>query len=192
MEYDKDILERTGIFVFNNALSPEVCKNIIKEFYDNPKEQFKGKTGAGYKPTLKNTTDYYIKGHNKYLLNNILKIALDKIIEARPGLKEYPLAANGFQFQKNEKGKGFFRWHSDYNLPDIESSRILAPIFYLNDVKEAGHTEFMYQKFSVKPEAGKLVIFPATWQYYHRGVTPKSEDKYIVTTFIIAPRGSVG
>ena len=28
-----------------------------------------------------------------------------------------------------------------------------------------------------------LVIFPSTWKYLHEGVVPKSNDKYIITTF---------
>ena len=31
---------------------------------------------------------------------------------------------------------------------------------------------------------GKLLIFPATWTYMHRGNVPISEDKYIVTGWL--------
>lgn len=184
MQYDKDILNKTGIFVFDNAVSTQICNDIIADFYANPKKQFKGLTGSGYKPNLKNTTDYYLKGKYADILNNVLKISLDLVLDARPHLKDLSLYGNGFQFQKNKKGQGFFKWHSDFNFLNLDELRILAPIFYLNDVEEGGHTEFMHQKFSIKPKAGKLVIFPATWNYYHRGVTPKSNNKYIVTTFI--------
>jgi hypothetical protein len=36
----------------------------------------------------------------------------------------------------------------------------------------------------VKPEAGKLLFFPATWTYPHRGMMPISNDKYIITGWI--------
>jgi len=188
MQYDKDILERTGIFLFENAVSSENCQKIIADFYTNEKEHFQGKLSRGVNTNVKNTTDYYLKGHQQEILTNSSLIALEKIVDVRQGLKELNLFCSGMQFQKNEKSKGYFRWHTDYNLNDLTTARILAPIFYLNDVEEGGETEFMYQKFSVKPKAGNLVIFPATWQYYHRGVVPKSNNKYIVTTFICSPR----
>mgnify|MGYP003346154397 CR=1 FL=1 len=34
----------------------------------------------------------------------------------------------------------------------------------------------------VKPEAGKVVIFPPTWMYPHNGKMPMDNDKYIMMT----------
>ena len=50
-------------------------------------------------------------------------------------------------------------------------------------IKNAGYTEFL-DGTKIQPEAGKLVIFPATWMYVHRGVSPKKETKYICTGWI--------
>ena len=72
---------------------------------------------------------------------------------------------------------------------------ILVPFFivlilYLNDVKEGGETGFLFKEegeddfFKVKPEAGKLIIHPASWPYIHKGYMPKSDDKYILTTWL--------
>ena len=49
----------------------------------------------------------------------------------------------------------------------------------MNDIEEGGETYFYNGK--VKPEAGKLILFPATWTYNHKGNMPKSDDKYIIT-----------
>ena len=61
----------------------------------------------------------------------------------------------------------------------MDSCRIVTFLFYLNDVEEGGETFFYNGK--VKPEAGKLILFPATWTYNHKGNMPISNDKYIVT-----------
>jgi hypothetical protein len=62
-------------------------------------------------------------------------------------------------------------------------SRALTFIWYLNDVTDDGYTEFI-DGTRIQPETGKLLIFPATWTYLHRGVSPKTETKYICTGWI--------
>ena len=52
---------------------------------------------------------------------------------------------------------------------------------YLNDVKKNGETEFFYQKLKIKPKKGLTLIWPATWEYTHRGNICKEQEKYIVT-----------
>jgi hypothetical protein len=32
---------------------------------------------------------------------------------------------------------------------------------------------------------GKLILFPSTWTYLHRGVSPLFKDKYISTGWLI-------
>jgi hypothetical protein len=58
-------------------------------------------------------------------------------------------------------------------------------IWYLNDVPgPGGETEFPLQGVSVRPEEGKLVLFPPFWTHVHRGVTLQQGVKYIATTWI--------
>ena len=54
---------------------------------------------------------------------------------------------------------------------------------YLNDVIEDGYTEFEFG-LKVQPRVGKILLFPATWQYLHRGYPPKSETKYLCTGWL--------
>ena len=63
------------------------------------------------------------------------------------------------------------------------TDRKLTFIWYLNDIKDGGYTEFI-DGTKIKPEVGKLVIFPASWEFLHRGVPPKSEDKYLCTGWV--------
>ena len=42
----------------------------------------------------------------------------------------------------------------------------------------------MDYKVRVRPEAGKLVIFPCNYLFRHEGTVPLSEDKYIITSFL--------
>ena len=53
-------------------------------------------------------------------------------------------------------------------------TRQLTFIFYLNDVKGGGGCTESCDGTKVYPRAGRgLLIFPATWQYLHRGVAQK-------------------
>lgn len=94
--------------------------------------------------------------------------------------------------QHYPKGKGGYPyWHSEVypQLPHNEPlHRILLFMYYLNDVDEGGETDFYYQDLSIKPVAGKLVIAPAYFTHTHRGNIPKSNDKYILTSWVMFNR----
>ena len=61
--------------------------------------------------------------------------------------------------------------------------RHLTFLWYLNDVEEGGETEFWGQ-YGIKPEAGKLILFPASWTFPHKANVPISSDKYIITGWL--------
>ena len=87
-----------------------------------------------------------------------------------------------YKIQKTEPGGGYHIWHCE-NGEKLFSKRVGVYILYLNDVEEGGETE-LWASYNVKPEAGKLLLFPATWTYPHRGKMPISNDKYIITGWI--------
>ena len=72
-----------------------------------------------------------------------------------------------------------YNWHTDSHL-----DRLLTCILYLNDMDEdaGGCTEFSNGRV-VRPEKGKVLIFPATIQYIHRGARVNKGSKYVITTF---------
>ncbi|MCY4305563.1 MAG: 2OG-Fe(II) oxygenase, partial [Aestuariivita sp.] len=66
------------------------------------------------------------------------------------------------------------------------SNRQLVAIWYLNDVSgPGGETEFLVQQVCIKPEQGKLLLFPPFWTHEHRGVVLQEGVKYIATTWIV-------
>ncbi|MCV2886265.1 2OG-Fe(II) oxygenase [Aestuariibacter sp. AA17] len=91
--------------------------------------------------------------------------------------------------QKYEVGKGGYPyWHSEVypqSGPADALHRIFLFMFYLNDVDEGGETEFYYQNKKVEPKAGRMVIAPAYFTHTHRGNIPVSNDKYILTSWIL-------
>jgi len=61
-------------------------------------------------------------------------------------------------------------------------------MYFLNDVERGGETEFYYQDTKVKPKKGTMVIAPAGFTHTHKGSVPETEDKYIVTSWILFQR----
>lgn len=97
------------------------------------------------------------------------------------------------QAQKYQQGKGNYNyWHCEV-FPEKNSvealHRTLLFMFYLNDVEEGGSTDFYYQERSIKPKQGRMVIAPGYFTHTHRGCTPVSNDKYILTSWILMNPG---
>lgn len=97
------------------------------------------------------------------------------------------------QMQKYEQGQGNYNyWHCEV-FPQKNSvealHRSLLFMFYLNDVAEGGSTDFYYQDRSIQPKQGRMVIAPAYFTHTHRGTTPVSNDKYILTSWILMNPG---
>lgn len=95
------------------------------------------------------------------------------------------------KYDQNEGG--YFYYHSEiYPHPNDKENdalhRKLLWMFYLNDVNEGGETDFYHQQVSTKPKQGSLVIAPAGFTHTHRGNMPKSNDKYIFTSWVLYQR----
>jgi len=94
-----------------------------------------------------------------------------------------PMSFSDYSVRVYYKGQGKFLEHVDQSAgPNV--IRTFGVILYLNTVDEGGSTDFMDYKLKIKPEAGKLVIFPCNYLFRHEGTVPLSEDKYIITSFL--------
>jgi hypothetical protein len=189
------IIESKYLRVYDNILKPEICQKIIEEF-EKDDRKYPGKTGAGYRPDLKCSTDLVIskEGPWKQLDKDVyqaVKVGLQKYSDDVPSfayVTEFSdMIDTSYQIQRYlPNNKDSFNWHSD--CTSYEScNRILAAIIYLNDVEEGGETEFKFfeETMSVTPKIGRLVWFPPNFMFPHRGKIPISNAKYIITTFII-------
>lgn len=79
-------------------------------------------------------------------------------------------------------GGGYKIWHCERWGKDMPAAaRHLVFMTYLNDLSDAGGTEFLYQGITVQPRRGLTLIWPADWTHHHRGVVSPSEEKYIIT-----------
>lgn len=187
-----------------NSLSKELCIDIIKLFENENK--YPGSTMSGINKDIKDTMEVLIPTNSKSPLFNKIRKLLDK--ELNDNVKKYVNNINNFvtnseensdhkfkifsnflsydtmQIQKYDKQKGRYVYHHDFMIDETEKKyRVITFIWYLNNVEQGGETEF-WKDYKIKPTAGKLVLFPSSWTFPHRGKMPISDDKYIITGWV--------
>jgi hypothetical protein len=171
----------------DGALSAELCDQIVRRFEAN-RELRVGTTGAGLAPSVKKSTDLDISGtHDWKDVDDALRASLQQGVESYCEVNESLTSVNrlictGLRLRRYDLGE-FFDWHID-TFDGSVASRILACIWYLNDLDAGGETEFLYQEMKVKPKKGKLLLFPTSFEYVHRSNIVTHAAKYIVVGFI--------
>lgn len=109
-----------------------------------------------------------------------------------PHLVSYIFRTGAVNVQHYQKGVGGYPyWHSEVYPQGQHNEalhRVLLWMFYLNDVDEGGTTDFFYQNVSIKPKMGRMVIAPAYFTHTHRGCAPISNEKFILTSWVLFNR----
>jgi len=185
-EYKPD----TFIYEIKGALPGDICQEMIRRFEEFRDEQYPGRIGqtAIEDASIKRSTDLVISGktHWKDLdraLFRSLGTAIHQVREKFPYFGG-PFKDMGYAIQRTDPGE-FYHWHIDGGSHEF-SHRQLVALWYLNDVPgPGGETEFKFQDVKIKPEQGKLLLFPPFWTHEHRGVTLEQGVKYIATTWVI-------
>ena len=183
---------KPGSFIFEKkeALPGDVCDEIIERFEANPNDQYLGRIGqqASEDTDIKRSTDLVVsnKPHWKdidRLLFSSLNRALVEFKNLYPFF-EGPFKDMGYSVQRTNAGE-FYHWHIDGGSHEF-SHRQLVAIWYLNNLTgQGGETEFRFQEIKIKPEAGKLILFPPFWTHEHRGRVLQEGTKYIATTWVV-------
>lgn len=176
------------IYIKKDVLPESFCYNVIEKF-EQDNRKYQGVVGNGVDLDIKRSCDLtisdlddwhsfdqaFFKSLNEELGN--YRDFLPEIFKSTGASGELSGDDTGYQLQRTQP-KDFYDWHHD-----SIGTRILTFIWYLNDIKNDGYTEFL-DGTKIQPETGKFVMFPATWNYMHRGVSPKNETKYICTGWI--------
>tara|TARA_Y100001963_G_scaffold121932_1_gene170912 strand:- start:55 stop:606 length:552 start_codon:yes stop_codon:yes gene_type:complete len=172
------------IFIKRKVLSKDYCEHLIRvleksELHDNIR---------GYKfmdadllidkfsfirDKLVSVLQEYRKKH-PFLIKRGMYINPDFMIK-----KFFPGNYYGHSIKdvsKPEDGE-----HMEHGSSPDDCKRILAWMFYLNDIKRAGGTCWPQQNFISKPREGDLYIWPAGWTHSHYGIPAPQENKYFMS-----------
>jgi hypothetical protein len=185
----REVKPLSFIYQIPRALPADVCREIIRRFEERSDEQYPGRIGgaAAAEASVKKTTDLFISGRADWTdldahLRRSLGDALRGLIALYPFFAVNRFKDLGYNIQRYRPGE-YYHWHVDSG-PGEFMSRQLVALWYLNAVAAGGETEFALQGVSVKPEEGKLVLFPPFWTHIHRAVTVERGVKYIATTWL--------
>ncbi len=183
---------KPGSFVFErkNALPPAFCTEMIARFEANPDQHYEGRIGQIQERdrAIKQTTDLVVSNKDDWkdadeMFFRSLAATLREFRETFPYFTG-PFKDMGYQIQRYRPGE-FYHWHIDGGSHAF-SQRQLVALWYLNDVPgPGGETQFLYQDISVRPQQGKLVLFPPFWTHEHRAAQMESGLKYIATTWVV-------
>lgn len=186
------------IYENNNALKPKVCEDIIQRFRHDDRKAPGITTSGKVMPELKKSMDLAISDLDEW--EDIDRTLFQSLAE---NLEEYakrileiignPLWSSeikdtGYNI-KRYRQNDYYNWHVDCQTYIEGWTRTIAAIWYLNEVEEGGETEFAFGH-KVVPETSKLILFPATWNFPHRGLSPIKGNKYIITSFVLTNEGT--
>jgi prolyl 4-hydroxylase len=172
-----------------------VCDELIS-FFNYSDDKHIGLTAAfgesfAYNPTVKDSIDVSIIDYaehpviRKYI--GCLDIIIKRYIEKYEFCNWYSPwnIVEPINIQYYKPGGGYKQWHTERtNNKPITSARHLVFMTFLNDVTDAGETEFYYQKLKFQPKKGLTVIWPADWTHTHRGIVSMTQEKYIITGWL--------
>tara|TARA_B100001094_G_scaffold274267_1_gene281156 strand:- start:5796 stop:6389 length:594 start_codon:yes stop_codon:yes gene_type:complete len=189
------------IYVNDNALPEDLCDQIIIKYEEDDRKSpgLVGITGDDrvVDTSIKTSVDLFISDLDDWKdvdstlakvvsqnIQNYINHSFGYLGQLNPTPNPFRSSSfedRGYNIKAYEPG-GYFHWHDDFALEE-HSPRMLAMLFYLNTIDEGGYTEFV-SGARVYPVTGRLVMFPATWNYIHRGVPPKKDKKYIMSAYL--------
>ena len=179
------------IEVYDRVVPSRMCKKIIDYFENNKDLQFRGRyVNHGEllrSPEIKDSTDMTLDLLDEIdpsvILRRTIQFYTDQYIHKYRStfLISSFSAERKYNIQRYKPGQGYHVWH--YEDGGYENGdRCLVYSIYLNDIEDAGETEFLYLKKRIKPEENKIIIWPAGFTHTHRGnVVHGNQSKYIIT-----------
>jgi len=180
-KFEDDNDKKDGYFTYRSIDGKEILRkkynvelfityNQKWENIDKEISKYVGKALQKYNSHLHDK--FYIQGQKYHTMDRILNFNVET-------------ADTGYYIHKIKEGD-YYAWHVD-NTPN--NDRYLQMIFYLNDFdkNEGGCTQFTNGR-KVRPEIGKVLIYPCSWTFPHSGEQVKKQNgyKYILTTTITA------
>lgn len=186
----KEIAPGTFLFEVPRALASVQCERIIDRFEQAKAEQYPGRVGQGQglDTGVKRSTDLVVSGKPQW--QGVDRLLFDSLAAVMAVFRQQfpffqgPFKDMGYAIQRTLPGE-YYHWHIDGGSHGF-ADRQLVVVWYLNDVAgPGGETEFRVQRIKVRPEQGKMLLFPPFWTHEHRGVTLRQGVKYIATTWVL-------
>jgi prolyl 4-hydroxylase len=181
---------RSYVQWFDDALPAEFCAQMIDSFAQMKERQIPN--GRGYRAGLENSSwfelnltpladpafmGFFFTQIDKYLAIYNERLKLTLAIPSRPTIDN--LVMKRYRAGSDDNFEPHYDAHSE------KVRRYLVFLWYLNDVADGGETRFCDLGIDVAARRGRLLMFPPYWMFQHAGLPPVSNDKYIVSTYLM-------
>lgn len=172
---------------YPNSLPHDVCDQLIQLYEQHPGYHTRYDQN-GY-PNMDQFDFTINRGINlelhKFLVNHALR-SLEQYKMDVPEAKFWPEKYSFEDFRvKHYSAGGVDRFDEHVDVKSIPSAvRFLIFFWYLNDVEEGGETEITNLGLKIKPEKGKLLIFPPFWMFPHIGHPVVKGDKFLLSSYM--------
>jgi len=174
------------IQVFDNVLTSDQCKNIIKYF--DSQEKRVGVVGVDeVNIEIKECWEVFGDFSNPNWVDSLLA---DKLGEYVPLYRSmHPELDNQVQkwrldprynMKKYDPEKGYYGSHCETSGV-CDAFRMLVWMFYFNTVTDKGGTIFDNYDKTIDAIEGRLVVWPSYWTHIHRGIVSNTQTKYIAS-----------
>ena len=176
-------------FISGWFIDESICDGVI-DFYqeDNyfpvtPGLSSSGQVNTNQKESLDKSISHITKDQRlvSYFdaLSEVVKLYTEKYIWC--DITESWSIVENVNIQWYPPNGGFKVYHFERNGKLVSMNRHLTFMTYLNNVSDAGETEFYYQKLKVQPQKGLTLVWPVDWTHTHRGIPSPSQEKIIIT-----------
>ena len=184
------------IGVYDNYITEEECNKAIKIYEDENRfnHTLNRLRGENISILKKQDQQFFASPSNINVWWEAVKpmmvnydLAWNHYLKHTGGDEAYdggPFYFTTLKIQKTLPTEGYHVWHIEHGKGLDYGSRAFVFSIYLNDVEEGGETEFLHFSKRVKPKKGRIVIWPSAFPYLHRGNSPLSGEKYILTSWM--------
>ena len=173
------------IGVYDNYITKEECDKAIKLFkdQDNFNNTMNRISTENSSVLHKQDQHFFAAPNNIKIWHSELKSMILNFDMAFRHYDETTGAGKAFgvdnfhytnlKIQKTLPTEGYHIWHIEHTKGFDNEPRAFVFSIYLNDVEDGG------------PKTGRIVIWPASFPYVHRGNPPLSGEKYILTSWLM-------
>jgi hypothetical protein len=198
------VITESFIGEFPKYLNNAECETFIAlfKFYRSSgyvsRAGFRNSDNERVEPTARSETDYvFVSSYDMMGVNHPPGYIVTSFFEKfgsvvdqycdlyGVGVPNGNLQAHDLKVQEVKPTGGYHVWHTEWAPKRyLPSDRIFVYQVYLTDHEDEGETEFLYQGIKIKPEMGKLLMWPAHFTHPHRGNPVYKKNKYIATGWV--------
>lgn len=175
---------------FDHALEGDLCRRMVESFdrlqqfhARNAREPGSGVEQSGWTElNVTKVADASVDGFFRQQVVRYLGLYNERVRLTLPVPPRTRLENLRIKRYSAEAGD---RFQPHFDALDYCCNRYMVFLWYLNDVGEGGETEFCDLGLRIEAREGRLLMFPPYWLFQHAGLPPRSNDKYIISTYLL-------